>query len=133
MTSAILVPICKAVMIGKKQLCPAQLVSVCKLDGPKKLGNRPGRITVWPRLLTGNSSVNPCNSDRAIVCQIVRCNVVVMDSYSLISVDIAVRPFETPHLYRHTHYVHQVSIGKSNGLFAWVRLPPPGWQGQGYR
>src|ERR1700730_8406450 len=70
-------------MMGKKQLCPTKLLSVCKLDGPKRPGNRPGRITVWPRLLIGNSSVNPCNRDRAMVCQIFRCNV-VMNSYSLL-------------------------------------------------
>src|SRR5216684_3416054 len=132
MTSAILVPICKAVMIGRKQLCPPQLVSVCKLAEPKRPGSRPGRITVWPRLLMGNSSVNPCNSDRAMVCQIFRCNV-VMDSYSLTGVNTSARPFEIPRLYQHTHYVHQVSTGKSNALFSQVRRPPPGWRGQDYR
>src|ERR1700674_4950365 len=122
---------CKAVMIGKKQLCPPQLVSVCKLAEPKKPGNRPGKITVWPRLLMGNSSVNPCNRDKAMVCQIFKCNV-VMDGYSL-SVDISVRPIEIQHLFYHIRCDHQVSIGKSKMLFALVRQPPQDWRGQDYR
>src|SRR5260370_42336589 len=110
-------------MMGKKQLCPPQLVSVCKLAGPKRPGSRPGRITVWPRLLMGKSSVNPGNSDRAMVCQIFRCNV-VMDSYSLTGVNTSARPFEIARLYQYTLYAHQVSTGKSNALFLKVSGPP---------
>src|SRR5712672_1540337 len=63
-----LVPRCRAVTNGRKQLLPPQAVSVAISAQP----SRPVRITVWPRLLIGNSSVTPCSSARIIACQILR-------------------------------------------------------------
>src|SRR5260370_36953721 len=56
-------------MGGRKHLGPPQPVWVTRWRQRK----RPGTITVWPRLLMGNSSLTPCRSARRIVCQMLRC------------------------------------------------------------
>src|SRR5439155_19688333 len=58
------VPRWRAVIIGKKQLAFSHAVSVVIFPQPKSAG----KMTVWPRLLIGNSSVTPCNRDRKVIC-----------------------------------------------------------------
>src|ERR1700693_605023 len=53
-------------MMGRKQLCPPQLVSLIRFPQP----NSPGMITEWPRLLIGKSSVTPWSTGKKVICQI---------------------------------------------------------------
>src|SRR5579863_5225832 len=131
MTRAILVPRCNAVMRGRKQLFPAQDVSVTRFPQ----FTSPGIITVCPRLLMGNNSVTPCIRARTRICIKLGCGgwlgcVASIDksnrcmSYSLVIVSTFVYLAGTRHCSSQARCVHPFCQGNRSNLFG-VGLPPP--------